>query len=778
MPFLQKNRRKKLQNKIDESIKEKLEYIGLDLDNIPKNLKEFKPLDFRVSKSYDETKHRQYRYLPIKDIQIILSPTNRLEDLEQKYKKASPIYSYLVPETQEGIIKHTTFLSMLDKVKIEEIQEVEKEQKELNKKIPFKVKYTGNYLWQIYYSANTDQYFMIVPTDDSNYSAFFYLLKKQLEKRRTGKIFVPISHVDYSRKYLKKSEFEDMEKYLWLFTKNWPFIYEVYDKNENMNIHIIGEAFVYGNIKSPYKVILENKEEASKFYKLLKALFILQTELPKYFKFSTSIDKKGKIIFYFQGKEIKYEELSTFLKEQYILVKELQKVADENIDKTKEKLDKLKDISSQLEAEYLMKEKQISTFLECKKTFFGKVKYFFKYSKKSNKNKSIKELNNLFEEDIVEQNLQEIAKQNTSNKTAKKNHTLDEVIKEYKSYEVQENDIKNKISDIRALTLKNKNMKKKIENATKYIEEIDNHKKSIFEFWKYSNKDEVSTLTQGEEEEIGIEHKIVKPFNYKEDKEKLGVKWDKWQRAELTKEELDAIYISTTNILPILNKVKLGEIDPKEIEKSLKKLKEEAKEEKSLWEKEDFDIFGGMLDDSTKIKKIKDKKHREIIKDKFNILDITKTTKQLGYKLTLEKIVEELKKALDKSWIEENMILYKATEDEKLEENEFYQCNINPEEEMDNILEQSKSKVNLYCFNIKSKIHGIPYTNSIFYDNKNETLPLGMDLSNKILIDGSNLEFELVKKDIFRMIELEKENLSKAVIKVVQVFCYEVKNKE
>ena len=89
------------------------------------------------------------------------------------------------------------------------------------------------------------------------------------------------------------------------------------------------------------------------------------------------------------------------------------------------------------------------------------------------------------------------------------------------------------------MTLKNKNMKKKIENATKYIEEIDNHKKSIFEFWKYSNKDEVSTLTKGEEEEIGIEHKIVRPFNYKEDKEKLGVKWDKWQRAELTKEELE-----------------------------------------------------------------------------------------------------------------------------------------------------------------------------------------------------------------------------------------------
>ena len=767
-----------MQEKVDKNIKEKLEYIGLDLNNIPKNLKEFKPLDFRVSKSYDETKHRQYRYLPVKDIQIMLSPTNRLEELEQKYKKASPIYSYLVPESEEDIIKHTTFLSMLEKVKIEEIEEIEKEQKELNKKIPFKVKYTGNYLWQIYYSANTDQYFMIVPTDDSNYSAFFYLLKKQLEKRKTGKIFVPINHIDYSRKYLKKSEFEDIEKYLWLFTKDWPFIYEVYDKNENMTIHIIGETFVYGNIKSPYKIILENKEEANKFYKLLKALFILQTELPKYFEFSTSIDKQGKIMFNYKEKEIKYEELSIFLKEQYAFVQELQKVSEANILNLKEKLNKLKELSIELEAEYLTKERQISTFLECKKTFFGKVKYYFKYSKKSNKNKSLKQFNNIVEEDVIEQNLQEIAKKNLNNKTVKKNHTLDEVIKEYKNYEIQENEIKNKISDIRALTLKNKNMKKKIENATQYIQEIENHKKSIFEFWKYSNKDEVSTLTQGEEEEIGIEHKIVRPFNYKEDKEKLGIKWDKWQRKNITKDELDAIYISSTDILPVLNKVKLAEIDPKEIEKNLKKLKEQAKNEKSLWDKEDFDIFGGMLEDSTKIKQIKDKKHREIPKDKFNILDITKTTKQLGYKLTLEKIVENIKKALEKSVIDENIILYKATEENKLNKNELYRFNINPEEEINEILNTDKNKINLYCFNLKSKIQAIPYTNIVFYDNKNETLPLGMDLSNKILLSIENLELINTKKDMFRIIELEKNDFAKAVIKTVQVFCYEVKDKK
>ena len=36
-----------------EKLKEKLEYIGLNLERVPKFLQEFKPLSFRASKSYD-----------------------------------------------------------------------------------------------------------------------------------------------------------------------------------------------------------------------------------------------------------------------------------------------------------------------------------------------------------------------------------------------------------------------------------------------------------------------------------------------------------------------------------------------------------------------------------------------------------------------------------------------------------------------------------------------------------------------------------------------------
>ena len=361
-----------------EGISDKIEYLGLDLDNIPENIKKFEPLRYRVSKIYDEKQYRQYRYVPIKDIQILLSPTNRLDDLNEKYKKARPLCEYLDKDNEENILKYTTFLNMLKNMDIEEVEEIEKEQTNLNKNIPFKVKFHGNYLWQIYYSENTNKYFMIVPTEDTDYSTFFYLLKKQIENRKTGKIFVPISNVRYSNKYLKSSEFEDIENYLWLFTKDWPLIYEVYNREDELSIQIIGETNVYEKIKTLYKVELRTESEANEFYKLVKALFILQTELPNFYNFETNINKDGTLEFYLEGQKIEYKHMVEFIREQYKIGLKRRKEIKTKIRKYKKTLKQLQELSASQEIEYLAKEKQISTFLECKKTFFGKFKYYFK----------------------------------------------------------------------------------------------------------------------------------------------------------------------------------------------------------------------------------------------------------------------------------------------------------------------------------------------------------------------------------------------------------------
>lgn len=762
---------------IIEGISDKLEYLGLDLDKIPQNLKKFEPLEFRVSRFYDEKQYRQYRYVDVKDIQILLSPTNRLTDLNEKYQKARPLCEYLDNKNEENLIKHTTFLNMLKNVSIEEIENVENEQTKLNREIPFKVKFQGNYLWQIYYSENTDKYFMIVPTEDTDYSTFFYLLKRQIENKRVGKVFVPVSNVKYSNKYLKKSEFEDIENYLWLFTKDWPLIYEVYDKKNEMTVQIIGETNVYEKIKTTYKIQLNNEAEASEFYKLVKALFILQTEIPNYYNFETNINNEGKLEFYLDDQKIEYKHMVEFIREQYKIGLKRRKEVKSKIRAYNKRIKKLQELVATQEIEYLAKEKQISTFLECKKSFFGKVKYYFKYSKKSNKG-----IKTEVEEEIVEENQQaepvqtsEPTKREKKRIPIKKIYTLEELITSYKELEELENQMKNLLMDINALKLKTKNLAKKIENASKYIEEIDSHKKSIFEFWKYSNKDEMDVLPEGEQEEVNVIKRIEKTFNYEDDLEEFGKKLDKIQRKNLTKEDTDSVYIATTNLVEVLNKIKTNNILPEEIEKSLKDLKAEAKELKSL-DEEEYDIFGNVIQDTTKIRKINNKKHRELPKDKFNILEVNKNTKQIGFKLVLQSIIQNITKALEKGVIPESLPVYKAINENILNNKGINVFNINPENEMKEASMAYGNNINLYKLHIKEGTKGIGFTNIIFYDNQNKTLPVGMDLSTKMIIDTSKLHLRMLDQKSFNIMSFdnEQDDFSDFEIKKVTVFDYEI----
>lgn len=71
----------------DNNVKEKLKYLGLDLNKIPKKYKEFDTLDFRPSKFGDERKYKVYRYLDVNDIEILVTPTNRTCDISEKYRE-------------------------------------------------------------------------------------------------------------------------------------------------------------------------------------------------------------------------------------------------------------------------------------------------------------------------------------------------------------------------------------------------------------------------------------------------------------------------------------------------------------------------------------------------------------------------------------------------------------------------------------------------------------------------------------------------------------------
>ena len=762
-------RRKKID--IDPAIKEKLDYIGLDITKVPKELVEYKNLNYKILKNYNEKQYKQYRFVNVADIQIMVSTTNRLNSVKEKYENAKPLMYYLDYKSQENAPYYNTFLEMLKKVEINEIEKVEIEQKKLSKNLPFKIKFEGNYLWQIYYSEFDDKYFMMVPTEDCDYSTFFYLMKKKIENNKNEKVYVPISYMDYSGSILKKSEIKDLENYLWLFTKDYPLIYEVYDKKDSKSIQIVGETEIYGKIRTFYRVSLNGIKEANKFYKLVKALFILESELPNYYQFETNVGEDGDLKFVLNNLDVEYEILPEFIGEQYLKSISLKKSTEEELDDFRYRLQELKQEGIKIEAEYMSKEKQISTYLECKKTFLGKVKYFFKYGKKKTKQDGqviLEDRIDRFQTDDNDKNKFELKE---------KNYTLDELIDSYKELEAKEVEKKKLVMDINAQKLKNKNLKKKLQNATAYIDEINKHKRSIFEFWKYSNKDEIASLEEGEEEEIYTKE-IEKVFNFEDDFEKFGNKIDKIQRKILTDDEFDGVFISTTEVFDLLNRIYKKEAENKEISAFLKKLKQDKEEKMQEEAEESFDIFGKLNSLVDSEKTIGNKVHREKERDIYDILGIKKGTKGIELKKVLEEALVNIKSALNKVLIEKSLYAYKVSNEEiQLDRMQIFSLNI--KEELDNFLEKNTDKNKLYLYKIKipAKTNIVAFSNIIFYNNRNMTLPVGMKLSSKILMDLSDKNIQNVKQKEINKIQFVNEkddfsniNVRKIIVNELELF--------
>ena len=748
-------------------ILENLNYIGLDLGNIPDFLMNYKDVDYKPTRAYEQTDFKVYKYINLKDIEILLTSTNRLNSITEKYSKARPLLEYLNDE-EENILNHALFLKMIESLNKNDINKIAEEQLLAKDKVPFKVRYETNYLWEIYYSEFTGKYYMMVTTEDQNYNAFFYLLKKQIECYKSGTdelIYVPISYLDYTKRYLKKSEILDLEKYIWLFAKEWPKIYEVFDENNEMTIHIVGTTVVYDKIKSYYKIELLNKDDAVKFYTLVKALFILQTELPHHYKFDTQIGEKGELIFEFNNRKIDYNNLPKFIKEEYKKnSKELQKIFEEK-EKLDIKVEKLKEEEIIKNKEYLFREKQVATYLECRKSVLGKIKYFFKAKngkfvklKSKDSTKKVKEQNEI-EKSIANAIIEE-----------KELYTIEDLIKVCIELDRINIRIKDANLDIKALKEKIDVVETKIKNANKFIETIEEHKKSIFEFWKFANKDVALALSAGKEEVKEVKSKKIKrAFDYEEDIEDLGIKTDNIQKDIFSKEETDSLYLITTNIIQDINKVRNNE----ELqEKSIENLKICMKEESTIFSIDSFDIFGNIKNDKTKISILSNKKHRESEKDKYTILDISDNTTVEDYKEKLEKEITIIEKSLEKTKAIIDMDIYLCS-NEKLNLNNIEMFYINP---FDAISTENTDKISLYKIKVKEGMNIVYNTNIIHYNNFNNTLPDGMNVQNTVTFDMRKYKLDLKKQKIFRINDTEDNFYFRE--KIVCVYEYEAKNEE
>lgn len=728
-----------------EDIKEKLNVLGLDLENLPTFLTETKPIIFNPSRLNNDKELKVYKYVSIKDIEIYCTTAYRDDSIKEKYRKSQPLGKF-IKASEEDAEKSAELLNMFDKISDITIKRVALEQSKMQDKIPFLVHFPKNQLWQIYYSEDTNRYFMLVSLREDTFDELFYLLKRKIEVEKTQKdekIFVPISYVNYSEKYLTNKQINDIENYLWVFTKNWSLTYEVYDKDDNLSIQIVGETPIYDSLKTMYKIVLKNKEEADEFYKLSKALFILQTELGNRYKFTTQINGENSIEFLYDGKKIEYGDLPEFIKEKYIATEADIKKFNQEAFELENKLKRMKEESKKKDAEYFIKQKEISTYLECKKTFLGKVKYFFSKKKVKPQDYIFKKENNDKEESKEPKPIQGYSDD-------KKYHTIDDLITVQALYEKSERYVKDLKQDIKALDLKIINTKKKIANAVVYIQEIDQHKKSLFDFWKFANKDELLELDTGEEVFEDDNPKLNKKFDYEYDFETFGVNYDKLERTKFSKQELDSVFIAGTNVLPMINMLKNGDMDKDVIEDQLRSLKSEyfTSSNSMISGKVDFDIFGSIKDDATQVKYLNNKSHRENEKDKFQILNINKKIDIFDFTEKLQMIASSLKEAMHKIKLDCDMSIYQVVSiNERLHKTDYGVFNLNIERELESYDNKFETAVKIFKLNFKEGYPAIFLTNATYYDNTNNTLPNGMDVTSKVIIDANMFEYELVKKE-------------------------------
>ncbi len=193
--------------------------------------------------------------------------------------------------------------------------------------------------------------------------------------------------------------------------------------------------------------------------------------------------RTGGLEFLSGSKLIDYDSLSKFIKEEFLKNKLSSEELNEKIVELNSRLEELKLIEKNKEEEYAIRQKQIAIYLECKKSFFGRIRYYFKKKKDIKESKEDKEQVQRIEEENVdpEQLIYE----------TKEYYTIENLIDITKILDRIENQIKNVTLDINALERSVDRLTRKNQNAKNYIDTIEEHKKSIFEFWNFVNKDNV-----------------------------------------------------------------------------------------------------------------------------------------------------------------------------------------------------------------------------------------------------------------------------------------------
>lgn len=770
-------------------LKDRLEYIGLDIDNLSPVIKDFKGLNFKASDAFSEEKNSIYMNVPISKIDILITNHSNDEKLSTKYKDAISLNSYLIreEELQEGVSNFLTFANILKHFDKKTVEEIGKDQEKYTKSAPFDVTYERSSRWNIYYSALDDRYFMLVCSDENEFSEFIYLLKEKiaLEKENRNKknkkekyIYVPIYMYASNYSYLSTEMKSELENNLWYFTDNWPITYEMYDSKHNFKMVIVGKSKIYNDLLSLYKVEFSNKEEAEKYFKYVKALFEIDQGTKRYISFRPYITNSGSLKFKRDNIVIEFEDIANILSVEYEKIfSDLLKYSRENC-KKEEKVERLKIEKEEKEEKLENIQNEVILFNTTTRSFFGKIRYFFKKSpieelsnnknsKKENQEKENKGENSKAPKDLEKDKENEKIKEVKEKYTLKGGFcTIEEYVTIYNEYKKVTKKYSDNIKDINALKLANKNIDKNIGNAKEYLKDIISNKHNIITFMKYTNKDNLRRLPEYEREKEEItakesekENEAIKnikhlsgTFDLDIDFLSFGMNIDKKQRELLSKDEIASVFLTTEGMLKEINIIKENEEETdfaKDILlNSLKDLDNEFEEK--LDNNETFDIFGET--NTENVRYMKDRAFRETDRDKFKVLKYIKELSYDDYILKLKEEEKNISNAISKITTDTCMKVYKiAPWSGDLKQKQYDIYNLDLENEIFNLKGEDKN-YKLFVLNLNEKANALFYTNIFFYNNTNNTLPLGMDISSQLLLDMKKLDMIPTKKEKVRIV--------------------------
>ena len=149
--------------------------------------------------------------------------------------------------------------------------------------------------------------------------------------------------------------------------------------------------------------------------------------------------------------------------------------------------------------------------------------------------------------------------------------------------------------------------------------------------------------------------------------------------------------------------------------------------------------------------------------------------------MNLSQSIWRINEALSKMTTSQDIIAYMWTEDnENIDANKINVFNLNAEAEIQKAMEKSENnKVNLYKIKLEKGSNEIAFSNCIYYDNQNKTLPVGMDNDTRIIAKLSDMDIKLESKKIIRIGKLDDEEIgTKLIVKNINVLEYSVKQME